>query len=63
LGHGDGLGEGVDRLLVLVVGLVPLPGKCVKVSFVEPLAEWEQELLAGSGEVVAPVEDAAPVAE
>jgi small subunit ribosomal protein S2 len=38
-------------------------GEVAAAEVVEPLAEWEQELLAGSGEVVAPVEDAAPVAE
>ena len=38
-------------------------GEVAAAEVVEPLAEWEQELLAGAGEVVAPVEDAAPVAE
>ena len=38
-------------------------GEVAAAEVVEPLAEWEQELLAGAGEVVAPVEDAAPVAQ
>ena len=38
-------------------------GEVATAAVVEPLAEWEQELLAGAGEVVAPVEDAAPTAE
>ena len=38
-------------------------GAVAVAEVIEPLAEWEQELLAGAGEVVAPVEDAAPAAE
>jgi small subunit ribosomal protein S2 len=38
-------------------------GEVAAAEVIEPLAEWEQELLAGAGEVVAPVEDAAPAAE
>ena len=38
-------------------------GEVAVAEVIEPLAEWEQELLAGAGEVVVPVEDAAPAAE